>query len=280
MTLFSSSGMGWTRDNPDPRDITLQHAKVSKLIRLSDETARPIPNDVDLREYLPDVRNQQTLHVSSAIACVGMCDYFRTRINGNSEQGSPLFAHIMSQRISGRNNPTGLRYTLKAILRFGLPREEYFPLNEELLHEEPPAFLFSYPAWTNPPLYLRLDRVGAKGSDIVQTVRQFLAAGFVCVCGFPVPNTIHLGPDIPFSPEFDKIVGGQAVLIVGYDDYYVGVSRGAFLIRNSWGTEWGDFGYGWLPYQFVRRHLAVDIWTLFKSKWLDSKTFSIVEKPS
>ncbi len=48
-------------------------------------------------------------------------------------------------------------------------------------------------------------------------------------------------------------------LAVGYDDKMKikntgsgGVeTTGALLIRNSWGTGWGDAGYGWLPYEYV-----------------------------
>ena len=37
--------------------------------------------------------------------------------------------------------------------------------------------------------------------------------------------------------------GYHAVVIVGYDD-----QRSAFKIANSWGTEWGIGGYGWIDY--------------------------------
>ena len=42
---------------------------------------------------------------------------------------------------------------------------------------------------------------------------------------------------------------------------------------NSWGTEWGNHGYGWLPYDYVRTHLAGDFWTIMSPEWLDSGEF-------
>lgn len=42
------------------------------------------------------------------------------------------------------------------------------------------------------------------------------------------------------SKEFD-----HAVCLCGYDD-----SRGAWLIKNSWGTSWGDNGYAWMTYGY------------------------------
>lgn len=41
-------------------------------------------------------------------------------------------------------------------------------------------------------------------------------------------------------------IGGHAVTIVGYDD-----SKNAWKIMNSWGTGWGDAGYGWIDYNFL-----------------------------
>jgi C1A family cysteine protease len=43
----------------------------------------------------------------------------------------------------------------------------------------------------------------------------------------------------------------HAVLVVGYIDG--GTLDEHFIIRNSWGQSWGDAGYGYLPYSYVRQ---------------------------
>lgn len=71
-----------------------------------------------------------------------------------------------------------------------------------------------------------------------------------------------------------KETGGHAILIAGFDDDKVihnpkdeqEVTRGAFLFQNSWGSEWGESGFGWLPYEYVRNGLVDDVWTLSRAR--------------
>ena len=63
---------------------------------------------------------------------------------------------------------------------------------------------------------------------------------------------------VPMPAPGEQVVGGHAVLAVGYDD-----SAQTFMVRNSWGTGWGQAGYFTMPYAYLTtRGLSSDFWTI------------------
>ena len=133
--------------------------------------------------------------------------------------------------------------------------------------------------------YFSLDPAGAEGEEVLRTVKEVLAGGVAAMFGFVVYDSIEQAAEdgcIPFPGERDRTVGGHAVLAVGYDDglevtNQVGgeTTKGAVLIRNSWGSDWGEKGYGWLPYEYVQQGLAADWWSLLMSEWVDVGEFGV-----
>lgn len=58
------------------------------------------------------------------------------------------------------------------------------------------------------------------------------------------------------------MLGGHAVPVVGFVGWSLG-SDSYFIVRNSWSAAWGDNGYGYLPYDYVRAH-GRSVWVLAK----------------
>jgi C1A family cysteine protease len=210
---------------------------------------------------------------------VGLLQYFERRAHGNVLDPSRLFLYKMTRQLLHWTGDSGatLRMTAKALTRFGMPPEEHWPYEPGRLDQQPKPFLFSFAKEFQPIRYVRLDPRGTSGQDALETVKSFLAAGFPSIFGFPVFSSLSQNQDIPFPTVFEFLRGGQAVMAIGYDDVRVIRStRGALLVRNSWGSDWGEGGYGWLPDAYVKEQLAVDFWTFLKRDWLDSGEFEPV----
>lgn len=279
MSKFIPPGLGWHRDLPDPRDYGPDHPEVQTLLQKLKRPRRANPQRpprIDWTEYCPPIEDQLSLGTSAAHACLGLLQYYERRAHGRTIDPSRLFLYKMTRQLLHWTGDTGapLRTTIKAMLRFGIPPEHHWPYDLAKLDDPPDPFLFSFAREMQSIRYLRLAPRGATGADMLETVKTFLAAGFPCVFGISVFSSISQDADIPFPTIFDSLRGGQALLAIGYEDSRVIRStRGALLVRNSWGTGWGDGGYGWLPEEYVIEQLAVDFWTLLKPEWLASGDF-------
>jgi hypothetical protein len=94
----------------------------------------------------------------------------------------------------------------------------------------------------------RFSRTEGPGSDEVTAVKKSLSEGKPVIIGMNTPDSfMKLKGKNVWKPVEDPAVnwGGHAMCVVGYDDNFAG---GAFELQNSWGTDWGDRGCGWIGY--------------------------------
>jgi C1A family cysteine protease len=275
--------MGWLRDLPDFRDLHVGTAKVAEVLTQSKALKRiatKLGTPVDLRRWCSPVEDQGDIGSCTANAGVALLEYFQRRATGKHLDASRLFLYKTTRNLLGWTGDDGafLRTTMKAMVLFGIPPEEYWQYEKARLNEEPPAFCYAFAQNYRSIIYYRLDPPGTPPDDILANVRKCLSSGLPAMFGFTVyssmPGVGDKAADIPFPGDKDSCEGGHAVVAVGYDDSRrIGKCTGALLIRNSWGSEWGDHGYGWLPYDYVTRGLADDFWTLLRAEYKDLAKF-------
>jgi C1A family cysteine protease len=301
-------GLGWLRDVPDFRDSTIhtltprftggqrggrEHEKELALFTsvtaplVAAKAKEDYPKDADNHEWCSPVEDQGNLGSCTANACVGMVEYMERRSGGQHIDGSRLFMYKATRKLLGWTGDTGafLRTAMQALVLFGVPPEETWPYDVTTFDDEPDAYLYSYAANYKAAQYFRLDPAGSMADETLATIKTTLSRGYVAMFGFSVYSSMSEQPDIPFPGGNDVQRGGHAVLAVGYDDNHPTLSAvghgqteegkpGALLIRNSWSAQWGDGGYGWLPYEYVTRGIAADFWTCTKQEWVDSCKFA------
>jgi C1A family cysteine protease len=210
---------------------------------------------------------------------VGLVEYFERRASGQHVDASRLFVYKATRRLMQQTGDSGayLRDAMKALVLLGAPPERYWPYVVADFDKEPPAFCYSLGANWKAVKYFRLDTVGGSTGDTLKRVKKFLADGYPSMFGFTVYESIadgsHTGK-IPFPSQKERVEGGHAVMAVGYDDALkIGSRKGALMIRNSWGTGWGEHGYGWLPYAYIETGLADDFWSIQSQTWVDTGAF-------
>jgi C1A family cysteine protease len=288
---IQKTGLGWLPDYPDFRDYTEEEKSVKTMLTkvgVTKALKAALPASVDLRAWCSPVENQGSIGSCTANAGVAIFEYFERRAFGKHIDASRLFLYKTTRNMLHWTGDTGafLRTTMGAMVLFGIPPEEYWPYITAEYEKEPPAFCYAFAQNYQALSYYRLDPPGTTKSALLTHIKTNLAGGLPSMFGFTVYSSYTQASStgkIPYPTKGEKIVGGHAVVAVGYDDSVkikntssgASETKGALLIRNSWGTGWGSNGYGWLPYEYVLKGLAVDWWSMIKGEWVDTGAFKI-----
>jgi C1A family cysteine protease len=290
MTGDSKKSFGWIPDYPDFRDYTEETQEVRDVLAPAGGKKRAAARAaMDLREWASAVEDQGALGSCTAQAGAGVIEYYERKSFGRHIEASRLFLYKVTRNLMKMKGDTGayLRLTMGAMVLFGVPPEEYWPYtdDEREFDKEPPAFCYAFAQSYQTIKYYRHDPPGLARAGVLARLKAALAAGHPAMFGFTVYSSIEQAAAtgrIPYPSAREKIAGGHAVVAMGYDDKMTirnkagsGETRGALLIRNSWGEGWGERGYGWLPYQYVLGGLAEDFWSVLKKEWLDTGVFKV-----
>lgn len=280
-------GFGYRRSLNSIKDYYIDHPKVEPLmqkIQFPPTELKKIQKNVDFRNDMTPIRDQGSLGSCTAFAVSGLVEYFEKKTYKKYSPISTLFTYKATRNLMRETGDVGayMRSVMGSIALFGSPPEEYWEYEIKKFDEEPPAFCYAFGSNFQSTKYIRLDHPNATGENTIRLLKQFLSRKIPVMFGFTVFESFReadIDGQIPFPSASEEILGGHAVVMCGYDDDMVitgssTATTGAFIIRNSWGEEWGEAGYGYLPYEyFLQNKLADDCWTLLSSEWLDHVVF-------
>lgn len=271
--------MGWQKDLPDIRDYTPYTESIARLFgksRALKPSKTGIPATADWSQFCSPIEDQGDIGSCTANAGVGLLEYYENRAFGKFIDASRLFLYKTTRNLLHWKGDTGawLRTTMKAMVLFGIPPEEFYPYDISKYDDEPNAFCYAFGQNFQSINYYRFDSTTGTTGELLNQVKTFLSTGYPSMFGFTVYNFGNEKGEFEFPKEKDSVKGGHAVVAVGYDDgRKIGKDKGALKIRNSWGTAWGEGGYGWLPYAYIEAGLAEDFWSLLKSEYIETGNF-------
>ena len=217
-----------------------------------------LPRRVDLRGRLEPVRDQGDRDTCLAFAVASAHELLRA---GNGPVNEDLSEEALywgcKQLDKGIHHGTSFVAARGALGNWGQPLEivwPYDPLRDESRPYHPPASTKAGGAGWHQAGLRKIGRtVGSIRMQIASD--RIVAVGLLLTRGFYYP----VGDWIAEPRKGEATLGGHAVAFVGYDDDAPNLGLGGFLIRNSWGNGWADRGYGWLPYEYVRK-LGKEAW--------------------
>ena len=143
---------------------------------------------------------------------------------------------------------TSIRYAMKVLQRLGTPCEGAWPYDDRI-KGEPKSWATLISRWARIGDYWRVNnlselKVALQSGPVVIGIpcfEEIFTVGSNGIIGYPRnPNIIY---------------GGHAVCAVGFND-----NKQRVMFKNSWGVEWGNYGYGSIPYRYVDDFLW-DAWT-------------------
>lgn len=240
---------GWLPDLPDARDL-MYSATLSVMKKLAAK--------VDLKSKCPAVYDQGALGSCTANALGGAFQF------GQKKQGKPnwvpsrLFIYYNERvLIHTVNSDSGayIRDGIKTMNKQGVCAEINWPYDITQFTQKPSPLCYDK-ALTNQVLsYMRINNTS------LNQLRSCLSEGFPFVFGFSVYESFRsIGKNglMPMPKPSEELLGGHAVMAVGYDD-----TKQVFIVRNSWGKGWGDKGYFYMPYAYITdTNRCDDFWTI------------------
>ena len=242
---------GWVPDLPDARDF-LYSAPEEVLIKL--------PSKLDLRTKMPAVYDQGRLGSCTANAIGAAFEFEHIKQGLKDFAPSRLFIYYNERAIEGTvdtDSGAMIRDGIKSVAKLGVCTETTWPYDIPRFTEKPPKKAYDEAKKHQVLVYRRV-------LGNLHQMQGCLASGYPFVLGFSVyesfmsPEVARTG-EVPLPPRAEQLIGGHAVVAVGYDD-----SIQRFFVRNSWGTQWGLKGYCTMPYGYLTDpQLARDFWAIY-----------------
>jgi len=242
---------GWHPSVPDIRDYPMALAAAPASL----------PTNIDLRPQMPPIGDQGQLGSCTAWASLGAYRYELDKQNLTDFDPSELAEYYWTRALEGTTASDAggtIRDAVKVLAKTGAAPEKLWPYDVAKFSKAPPSN-----ARQSAKHHLALQYQSVPQN--LNSIKSALASAYPVVFGISVyasfesSTVAHTGV-VPMPSPSEDFLGGHALLLVGYDD---GVQR--FTVRNSWGTDFGDHGYVYLPYAYVTSpQLASDFWIIKK----------------
>ncbi len=220
--------------------------------RLAEKPSTDRPKALDLKAKCPFIYDQGDIGSCTANAiCMALVmledqkDFRPSRLWLYYKERSVELSKDDKISDSGADAQDGL----KILTKQGVCPEDDWPYNTKNCDVCPPA------ACDTDAVKNKIHVIGTVASDddpkLVDAIAHSIQLSIPVLIGIEVYSSfesdkVAQNGIVPMPTDNDSYVGGHEVLIVGYND-----ETEKFVCINSWGSNWGDKGFFYLPYAYV-----------------------------
>lgn len=255
----TNKGLGFIPDPTDERDFLFKSVKknlfkAKKIVKL--------PESVDLRDLMSEIRDQGEMSSCTAFAVsVGLMESIEIEhFKSPMVPLSPLFLYYNTREFQGapnEDNGATLRDTMRMAAKLGVCAEKTWPYSMNRVFSEPPSSAYREAGNRSSKIKTYYRVAGLNEIKQALAARNPVVLGLMLYESFQSEEVAATGIVPMPNTSKESLVGGHAVCAVGYDN-----AKSMVLIRNSWGSGWGEKGYCWVPYGYFKNpDLACDMWT-------------------
>ena len=244
---------GWVPDLPDQRDIPYTAVRAVPAL---------LPSAVDLRDLCSPVEDQGDLGSCTGNALAGALEFLEKKDKVKFVDLSRLFIYYNERVIEHTvksDSGAMIRDGIKTLKNQGVCSEKTWPYVIEKFAVRPGRASYQEAVEHQIISYQRI--------LTLDQMRACLAEGFPFVFGFTVYESfesqqVARSGIVQMPQSGERVVGGHAVMAVGYTD-----AEKRFIVRNSWGTAWGERGCFTMPYAYLSdRNLSDDFWVIRRAE--------------
>ncbi len=223
-----------------------------------------VPKSYSIKQYTPKVGNQlrfkhsvgwSIAYSTTILESIGYGRVNKSEITRSMK--SPYFINmLLSDSVAVCESDISLSESLYLLSEFGIPGLlDYIDIcpsgkNQKAIEKADKSNYFTY---------YKLFETNETTQQKAEKIKKKLVMDKPVIVGFHCPPSfVHAGefwkPTELFDPKFPL----QALTIVGFDDEKHG---GAFEVMNSWGKDWGNEGFIWIPFEeldFLRYGFSVE----------------------
>jgi len=217
-----------------------------------------VATNVDLRPQCPNIYDQGNLGSCVANGTAFGIEFDQTKFNLAHEfTPSRLFIYYNTRVIENsvyEDAGANISDSLYSVAKSGACPETLWPYIISQFTVRPSTEAYTSGAKHLVKLYARVLLTLAQ-------MKQCLIDGFPFIFGIDLYSSfwdVDSDGMVPVPENREILLGGHCMACVGFND-----ATQTFTVRNSWGNDWGDHGYCYIPYSYLTNPSHVfDLWTI------------------